>query len=165
MGLAVISIGGNLGDVRTRFVAARADLKALQGITMIDSSVLYQSKPVGPPGQPDYLNAVLLLKTDAGPKELLLALQEIECKHGRIRGERWAARTLDLDMIAYDDIVLDSETLTLPHPRMHERMFVLQPMCDVLPAWIHPRLGKPTRILLNELIACGNDPLTPGESW
>jgi 2-amino-4-hydroxy-6-hydroxymethyldihydropteridine diphosphokinase len=165
MGLAVIAMGGNLGDVRTGFVAARADLEALQGTTAIDSSALYQSKPLGPPGQPDYLNAVLLLRTDRDPKELLCILQGIERKYGRIRGERWAARTLDLDMIAYDAIVLDSETLILPHPRMHERMFVLQPMCDVLPDWIHPKLGKSARTLLNELVACGNRPLDPGESW
>lgn len=104
---------------------------------------MYESPALGgPAGQGDYLNAVLRVRTVLTPLALLHTLQAIETEFGRVRRERWGARTLDLDLLFYDDLVLVSDELTLPHPRLHERAFVLLPGCDIAPDFIHPLLGK-----------------------
>jgi len=164
MGLAAVGLGGNLGDIRSAFANARRDLAALPGTRLIISSSIYQTKAVGPP-QPDYLNAALLLKSDSGPLELLRRMRKIEIRYGRVRHEYWGARTLDLDLIAFDALILDSGQLILPHPRMHERMFVLQPMCEIWPDWQHPRLRKSAKMMLHELIESGETPLAKAIPW
>jgi len=164
MGLAIVALGGNLGDTRSTFANARRDLVALPGARLIISSSIYQTKAVGPP-QPDYLNAVLLLQSDSGPLDLLRCMQKIEIRHGRVRSEYWGARTLDLDLIAFDAVLMDAGQLILPHPRMHERMFVLQPMCEIWPDWRHPRLRKSAQTMLSNLIASGETLLTKTIPW
>jgi 2-amino-4-hydroxy-6-hydroxymethyldihydropteridine diphosphokinase len=161
----LIALGGNLGQVEMAFRAARAALAALPESRVIASSLLYRTPPIGPPGQPDYLNAVLLLETPLPPGELLQTLHAIEARHGRVRQERWGARTLDLDLLACEELCSDVPELMLPHPELARRMFVLRPLCDVAPEWHHPRLGKTARQLMDALLASGESPLPEGVPW
>lgn len=165
MSTAYIALGGNIGNVRQCFIKARAGLDALPGSRVSTSSLLYRTPPLGPPGQPDYLNAVVALVTCLPPLTLLDALQQIETRHGRERGRRWAARTLDLDIVAIDALCLEEERLQLPHPLMQKRQFVLRPLCDIASSWQHPHLGKTAVTLLQELLAEGEPPLPKGEKW
>jgi len=163
---AIIALGGNLGDVPANFASSREHLGKINGLILLDSSSLYQSPPVGPPEQPDYLNAAVVLDASMTAEALLRHLQSIEDQHGRIRSpERWGPRTLDLDLIAYDDTLMQTAQLTLPHPRMHERMFVLQPLCDIRPDWRHPALQRTARELMDALAAQGISPLKSGQAW
>lgn len=162
---AIIALGGNLGDVRSSFVGARDMLAAQQGIEIAASSLLYRSPPMGPQDQADYLNAVIAVRTSLSPSALLELMQGIELHFGRKRGRRWGERTLDIDLIAHDDTQMRSHTLTLPHPGMQERMFVLQPLCDIRPGWRHPESGKTARELMQQQIRSGNMPLAEGVTW
>jgi len=140
---AFIAFGSNLGDRHGHFLAARARLCMAAGIDCIAFSSLYESEPCGGPGgQGNYLNAVVEIATGLSPLVLLQLLQTIEKEQGRVRGERWAERTLDLDLLLYGDVVLESATLTLPHPRLHERAFVLLPCAEIAPALLHPLYGQ-----------------------
>jgi len=165
MSTALIAFGGNLGEVRETFLQARSDLANSRDISVTAISKLYRTPPLGPPGQPDYFNAVISIETRLAPLALLKRLQRIENSHGRVRGERWGARTLDLDIIAYAGETCDSEYLTLPHPRIAERMFVLRPLCDIDPAWQHPLLKATAAELMQRLIDKGEPPLPEGEAW
>ena len=107
----------------------------------------YRSAPVPPSGQPDYVNGAVRLEGDVDPHAMLQLLHAIEAEAGRERGAVNAARTLDLDLIAIDGLVID-DGLVLPHPRLAERAFVLAPLCDVAPEWVHPVLGKTAAALL-----------------
>ncbi len=163
---AVIALGGNLGDVPAAFAGARAMLDTLEGTDVLAISPCYVSPPLGPPGQPDYRNAVLMVRTRLSPHALLECLQRIEHAWGRTRsGERWGPRTLDLDLIAHHDAVMRTASLTLPHPRMHKRMFVLQPLCDIWPEWRHPWLKRTARELMDALRMAGASMLPPGSPW
>jgi 2-amino-4-hydroxy-6-hydroxymethyldihydropteridine diphosphokinase len=152
---ALIALGGNLGDPHARLRQAARDLEALGRV--LGRSSLYRTAPIGgPPNQPDYLNAVLLLGPETDdPHALLAALLEVEARHGRARRERWAARTLDLDLLAWDDRLLGTPALTLPHPRLLERPFVLAPLCEVAPDWRHPVTGQSACAALEHLDASG----------
>ena len=162
---AVIALGGNLGDVETCFRATRDELASLPRTRLLESSRIYTSAPLGPPGQPDYQNAAVTIDTELEPLELLDRMQRIEQEHGRVRGEKWGPRTLDLDLIAYGDICMDTARLILPHPHMHERMFVLQPVTDLLPQWKHPRLQCSIAQLMNALLRQGTERLAEGHTW
>ena len=163
---AIIALGGNLGDVRASFIGARDMLAAQQGISLIASSRLYRSAPMGPQDQPDYLNAVVIIETRLSAQQLLGCMQDIESHFGRKRdGLRWSERTLDLDLIAYGDMQMQSDELTLPHPGMQDRLFVLQPMHDICPEWLHPVTGKSVTHLLQDLIQAGDIRLSEGEVW
>ncbi len=132
-----IALGSNLGDSLTILKSAIATLNKTPGIAVKYHSSWYQTAPIGPP-QPDYINACAILEVTLEPEELLLALLEIEIKFNRIRQEKWGPRTLDLDLLLYDSLVLETSTLTLPHPRMTERAFVLVPLAEIAPDWVHP---------------------------
>lgn len=138
---AIIALGSNLHDPFAQLGAAKRAMAALG--ESVGGSSLYQTKPVGgPAGQADYLNAVLVMRPRCKtPYELLQALQEIEKAQGRQRKIRWDARTLDLDVLAWGDMVIFSERLTLPHPRMMQRAFVCAPLCEAAPHWRHPVSG------------------------
>ncbi|OIQ73086.1 2-amino-4-hydroxy-6-hydroxymethyldihydropteridine pyrophosphokinase [mine drainage metagenome] len=127
----VIALGSNLGDSAAILVEAIAEIA--QSVTALRASSFYQTHPVGGPSQPDYLNAVIVGETELAPEELLAAMQVIENRHGRVRTERWGARTLDIDLIDYASAHWESAALTLPHPRAHERAFVLLPWSEVDP--------------------------------
>lgn len=136
-----IGLGANLGDARATLAAAVAGLAALPGTLVVQVSSLYRSAPLDAPG-PDFTNAVAELRTTLEPAVLLAGLQALEQAHGRERPHRHAPRTLDLDLLLHGQRVLRSEVLTLPHPRLHERAFVLQPLLELAPHLLHPLLGS-----------------------
>lgn len=150
---AAVALGSNLGDRRALIQAAVADLEAHPEIDVVAVSTLIETEPVGPPPQGPYLNGAVLLRTTLGPRDLLAALHVIEAAHGRRRaaGQHWTARRLDLDLLLYDDLVLDEPGLTLPHPRMHSRTFVLGPLAEIAPALVHPVLDQTIRALYDRL--------------
>ena len=127
----VIALGSNLGDSKAILENAINSLRML--ITVEGLSSFHRTAPVVGPVQPDYLNAVLIGQSELSPLELLTELQKIEVDAGRERLEHWGPRTLDLDLIAFGEVVLDSPVLTLPHPRAHERAFVLAPWFEIDP--------------------------------
>lgn len=126
-----IALGSNQGGRVDHLRQAVAELEGLGTIEAI--SGLYETEPVGGPAQDPFLNAVVLLDTDLAPAKLLATLQQIETANDRVRTVRWGPRTLDLDIVAVDDQVIDTPDLQVPHPRAAERLFVLQPLCDVWP--------------------------------
>ncbi len=151
---AYIALGSNLGDREQTIESARSALDHHPRITTTRCSALIETDPVGPAGQGPYLNGVTEISTDLSPRELLNALLDIERSHGRIRSEtdqRWGPRTLDLDLILYADRIIDEPGLTLPHPRMHERRFVLEPLAAIAPDAMHPVLNATARQLLARL--------------
>lgn len=133
-----IGVGSNLEDPVHQVQTALEELARLPRTRMAARSSLYLTAPVGPQDQPDFVNAVAALDTGLGPEPLLDALQALERRHRRVRGEdRWGPRTLDLDLLLYGEQRIDSPRLTVPHPRMVERAFVLLPLAEIAPeAWI-----------------------------
>lgn len=137
---AFVGLGANLGDADAALADALRRLAALPGTRVVRRSSVYRTAPVDSHG-PDYRNAVAELDTTLGAHALLAALQAIEQAHGRERPYRNAPRTLDLDLLLFDGDVIDDATLTVPHPRLHERAFVLVPLLEIAPHVVHPRLG------------------------
>ncbi len=152
--LSAIALGSNLGDSLTILKNALNQLADTAGITLEAQSSWYQTAPVGPP-QPDYLNGCALLDVQLTPQELLETLLRIEAFFGRVRRERNGPRTLDLDLLLFDDLILDSPTLQLPHPRMRERAFVLVPLAEITPNWVEPISGKAIAQLVQTLDCSG----------
>lgn len=132
-----------------------ADLDEHAQVHVEDVSSWYLTAPVGKIDQPDYVNGVARLRTSLAPLDLMHLLLETEKRYGRVRGERWGPRTMDLDLLDFDGSILDSGdesiTLHLPHPRMHERVFVLAPLLDVAPTWKHPVSGRSGADYLTEI--------------
>lgn len=141
-------LGANLGDPRQTFADARQQLAEQVG-DMLQASALYETAAWGVTDQPTYLNQVLRLGTLLPPHAILERTQAIEQALGRVRRERWGARLIDIDLLFYDDRVMQTPTLTLPHPLLHERRFTLAPLADIAPHWRHPVLGK----LVSQLLA------------
>jgi len=145
---AFVGLGGNLGDVRTRLDAAIDALDALPGVQVTARSRFYRTPPWGNTDQPDFVNAVVAVSTTLEAHALLDAMLVIERAAGRVRdGERWGPRTLDLDLLAYGDDVIDDERLSVPHPRIAERAFVLLPLADIAPEANLPGLGRVADLL------------------
>lgn len=141
MSLAYVGIGSNLGQPREQVLRAFDELAALPATRLVARSSLYRSAPVGYAPQPDFVNAVAALETGLAPKELLAELQALEAGHGRARSFANAPRTLDLDLLLYDERVSGQAQLVLPHPRMHERAFVLRPLVEIAPQAVIPGRG------------------------
>jgi 2-amino-4-hydroxy-6-hydroxymethyldihydropteridine diphosphokinase len=135
MARATIALGGNVGDVRATFRKAIANICGMAQAALLARSSDYATPPWGNEQQPRFVNACIEIETSLDPHALLFTLQKIEQKFGRDRSkeERWGPRTLDLDLIAYDDIALQQPELTLPHPRLFERAFVLVPLLEIAP--------------------------------
>lgn len=153
---AYIALGSNLDDPQRHVTQALDELAQLPSGELLGASRLYQSKPVGPP-QPDYINAVVCLRTTLEPLALLDQLQALEQSHRRVRLEHWGPRTLDLDLLLYGDQVIQLPRLQVPHPAMAERAFVLYPLAEVEPA-----LTLPSGTSLESLLAkCPFEGLTP----
>lgn len=146
MAVAFIGLGANLGDAAGTLRAALGTLAGLPAVSALQASPLYRSAPVDSSG-PDYLNAVARVETSLEPHALLAQLQAIEQAHGRERPYRNAPRTLDLDLLLYEDRTIATPTLAVPHPRLHERAFVLHPLADLAPELDVPGRG-PVRALL-----------------
>ncbi|MEO8332463.1 MAG: 2-amino-4-hydroxy-6-hydroxymethyldihydropteridine diphosphokinase [Gallionella sp.] len=145
--LAFIGLGSNLEDPRSQLQRAFAALDELPGTRVAAQSSLYRSAPLGNPDQPDFVNAVARIVTELSPRALLQALLQIEQSHGRERTFRNAPRTLDLDILLYDDMQLHEHGLTIPHPQMHLRAFVLQPLLEISPDASIPSIGQARRAI------------------
>jgi 2-amino-4-hydroxy-6-hydroxymethyldihydropteridine diphosphokinase len=142
---AVVALGANLGNPEEQIELALALLKESTEVQSISS--LYRTKPVGGPEQPDYINAVCILESDLPAADLLSLLHGIEKTLGRVRTEHWGPRTIDLDLIQYGNILSSAAELELPHPRAHERRFVLEPWSEVEPDAILLTHGKISDLL------------------
>jgi 2-amino-4-hydroxy-6-hydroxymethyldihydropteridine diphosphokinase len=136
-----IGLGANLGDATATLHAALAALRGLPNTALVATSSFYASKPVDASG-PDYVNAVTEISTTLSPQDLLLALHRIEDHFGRERPFVNAPRTLDLDLLLYGQRVIHTAALTVPHPRLHQRAFVLLPLLELAPDLLHPQLGS-----------------------
>lgn len=144
---AYIGLGSNQGEPRAQIDQAFGELGGLPATRLAARSPLYRSAPIDAPGQPDFVNAVAAVETELSAAQLLEALQAIESRHGRERNYRNAPRTLDLDLLLFGDTAFASPTLTLPHPRMHERAFVLRPLLDLDPRAEIPGRGAARALL------------------
>ncbi|MEK6398739.1 MAG: 2-amino-4-hydroxy-6-hydroxymethyldihydropteridine diphosphokinase [Terriglobus sp.] len=151
MPLAAIALGSNLGDRESTLSHAAESLARLGRVVAV--SPWLQTAPVGYANQPDFLNGAVVLETQQPPDELLQALLQIERNHGRDRshGIEKGPRTLDLDLLLYDDLVIITPELTVPHPEMHTRRFVLEPLAAIAPDMVHPVLQKTAAELLAQL--------------
>jgi len=138
---AYIALGANLGDPAASIRLAFEVLADLDGVELLKTSSHYRTAPVGLTDQPDFINAVAEIVTDLDPQSLLALLLGIETAQGRIRHEKNGPRTLDLDLLLYDDVALALPELTLPHPRLHLRAFVLQPLAEIAPDLAIPGRG------------------------
>jgi 2-amino-4-hydroxy-6-hydroxymethyldihydropteridine diphosphokinase len=145
---AYIGLGSNLGDPVGQLASGLIDLGALPGTRLVAQSSFYRSKPLGRGEQPDYINAVARLDTTLTADGLMRSLLEIEKRHGRVRGpDRWQARTLDLDLLLYGHERIHSPGLTIPHPEIARRNFVLMPLAEITPDLMIPGLGGVTELL------------------
>ena len=157
MHVAFVGLGSNLGNDRNGIFESPKQqlLNAIQSIDnqttihLLRTSHFYQTQAIGPGDQPDYINAAIKIETSLSANQLLLALQNIENQQGRVRTERWGARTLDLDILVFDQLIENSEQLILPHPRAHERAFVLAPLNDLDPNLVIPKRGNISSLLAN----------------
>ena len=132
MARAALSLGGNIGDARATIAAALAALEA-SGVRVVARSSDYRTRPWGKTDQPDFTNVSAVVETALPPLELLAVCLEVERQLGRVRYERWGPRLIDIDLIAYDDVRMDTPALTLPHRHAHERGFVLIPLAEIAP--------------------------------
>ncbi len=145
--IVYLALGTNLGD---RPANLRAALKALLSeVKVITESKVYETPPWGYENQPAFLNMAVKCETNLEPESLLKRLKQHEVQLGREQSFRWGPRLIDIDILFYDNIILKSESLTIPHPRLHERAFVLVPLAEISPDFIHPVLKK----TINELLA------------
>lgn len=154
---AFIGLGSNLDEPAQQLDAAIGWLQSWSGISLLAVSGYYRSAPIGPQDQPDFVNAVAEISTNLSPMQLLSAVQEIEARQGRERSEHWGPRTLDLDILLYGELVIREPELTIPHPQMASRAFVLAPLMDLAPEAIID--GKPISVLLETLAHQTVEPL------
>jgi len=133
-----LGLGANLGDRLSTLQQAIDLLAAEPGMTVLRTSRVWETDPVGGPPQPDFLNVVAEIDTTLAPIELLAAVNRVEASLGRIRDVRWGPRTLDIDILLIDDLTIDDDRLTVPHPRMHQRAFVVMPLLELLPDPVLP---------------------------
>jgi 2-amino-4-hydroxy-6-hydroxymethyldihydropteridine diphosphokinase len=144
-------LGSNLGDKRENIIKAIDRLDAYKEICVKEKSGFYNTAPVGGPLQPDYVNCVLGLETEIEPQTLLKEFKKIEIELGRKPGVRWGPRAVDIDILLYGDRIVDDYNLKIPHERMHERVFVLEPLCEISPNIKHPVSGISISELLEKL--------------
>ena len=146
-----IALGSNMGDRASHLFAARVALSELPNTALLAFSQILETQPVGPIEQKAFFNAAAVIRTELSSRELLEQLSRIEAQRGRDHIEariKWGPRPLDLDIIFYDQQVINEDDLTIPHPLMHERWFVLKPLCEIVPDWVHPILGQTVEQML-----------------
>jgi 2-amino-4-hydroxy-6-hydroxymethyldihydropteridine diphosphokinase len=157
MPTCLLGLGSNLGDREATFRAALADITALPDVQLVEHSKWYRSQPVGgPPDQGEFLNAAAVIETTVAPLQLLDELGKLESRLGRQPAERWSPRTIDIDILLYGNEVAETAMLTLPHPRMSFRRFVLEPAVEIAPRMLHPTIGWPVERLLLHLNAASD---------
>jgi 2-amino-4-hydroxy-6-hydroxymethyldihydropteridine diphosphokinase len=156
MAVVYLGIGSNLGDKKSNCLSALEKL-ATKGVLISKKSALYETQPWGVKNQPDFVNIAVEAETDLSPEALLCALKEIEKEMGRKVGTRWGPRLIDLDVLFYDDRIVQSKDLVIPHRQLHRRDFVLLPLAEISPELVHPVLNKTIRELTIELIKRGPD--------
>ncbi len=137
----VLSLGGNIGDVQQVFKSATNALKNRVG-ELNQVSSIYKTKAWGVEDQPDFLNQIVVLDTILSPIQVLNSCLEIEAELGRVRKQKWHERVIDIDVLFYEDQIIDSENLILPHPLIQERNFILYPLAEIIPDFIHPKLKR-----------------------
>lgn len=153
MATAFVGLGSNLGNRALHLDRALLHLSRLPKTRLLARSRWHETAPMGGPPQGPYLNGVAQIETQLMPEELLAHLKELERALGRKPSEeRWGPRVIDLDLLSCDDLILKTEALTLPHPHLHERLFVLDPLAEIAPGWIHPVLKKSARSLREEFL-------------
>jgi 2-amino-4-hydroxy-6-hydroxymethyldihydropteridine diphosphokinase len=160
MKVAFLGLGSNLGERRAQLAGAVQMLSADPALRILQGSSVYETKPVGKTDQPDFLNMVVQVNTSLSPLALLSVCLEIEARLGRERRERWGPRTIDLDVLIYGTEKLNDERIVLPHPRMHERSFVMLPLAEIAPDV--PVNGRKAREIASDPGMAG---LRPIESW
>lgn len=162
--IAYIALGSNLGDRRKYLDAAIERLRARSGVAVTKVSTYHETEPVGgPAGQSKYLNAVAQIRTTLEPRSLLRTLLAIEADMGRVRTERFGPRTIDLDVLLYGVAIINEDDLNVPHPRMHEREFVLAPLVEIAPLAVHPVLQSTAVDLLKRLLSSADAGTSPRE--
>jgi 2-amino-4-hydroxy-6-hydroxymethyldihydropteridine diphosphokinase len=147
MARAYVGLGANLGPKEVTLLRAVDLLAAEDGIEVLELSELHETAPVGVVDQPEFLNAAVALETTLSPRELLDVLLRVERELGRVRAERWGPRTIDLDLLVYGDETVDEPGLRVPHPRLHERRFALEPLAELEPELAIPGLGTVSEAL------------------
>lgn len=136
---AYLLLGSNLGDREASLISARKSLATFGEITA--TSALYETEAWGLENQPMFLNQALILSTDLPPEELLVKIAEIEETLGRVQTEKWHPRIIDIDILGMDDLIVETDELSIPHPCLHERNFALIPLLEIAPEWVHPVLN------------------------
>lgn len=164
---AALALGANLGDPRTTLRGAVAGLSAHPEVSVDAVSGLWHTAALGGPQQPDYLNAVVLVQTSLDSRALLSLAHDLEEDAGRVRDARWGPRTLDVDLLAFDEERSDDPALTLPHPRAHQRRFVLEPWAQVDPSLVLEPADGPARTVGQWAASITDQPVTllEGDSW
>jgi len=148
LAIAYLSLGSNLGDRLQYLKKAIKEIEESDKISIKKISSVYETKPVGCENQPQFLNLVLEVQTSLGPLPLLERLLAIEKEMGRKREEKWGSRNVDVDILLYADLIVNSDRLAIPHPRMHQRKFVLVPLAQIAPQTLHPLLKKNVKEIL-----------------
>ena len=156
--IAYLGLGSNVGDRLANLQRAVDAFRGEPGVRIASSSRVWETVPIGGPPQPKYLNAVLRVETDRSPRELLDACRSVEQALGRVRTERWGPRTIDVDILLYDDETVDAPDLTVPHPRMTERAFVVLPLLELDP---DPMLPDGRRLKDLRVETAGAEPFAP----
>jgi len=159
--IAYVGLGANVGDPRRQLAEALKRLHAAVEVEVTRVSTFYRNPPLGPADQPWYVNAAARVRTRLGPEELLGLLQQVETAMGRVRGERWGPRRLDLDLLLFNGEVIFAPNLVVPHPEMHRRAFVLVPLAEIAPQAWHPVMDKSAGDLLSELNPADRAALQP----